>query len=217
MFGLLSDLLNKKPIILQLLKFGCIGALNAALDFILLNVLTEAFSIQKGAGLGALNIISVSAAIIQSYFWNKSWAFVQAGTVSVIKQFARLVLVGGLGVVAFAAVLVGSQYNYGVGYFVWLLCAYVALQLGVWFSVRSDAVGTQKNAGSPRAEFVGFVIVSIIGAGINSLILTGLVAYFGHALPSISDKLFKNIAKIAATAVSLIWNFIGYKFLVFKK
>lgn len=216
MFRLLSDLLNKKPIILQLLKFGCIGALNAALDFILLNLLTEVFSIQKGAGLGALNIVSVSAAIIQSYFWNKSWAFVHAGAVSVLKQFTRLVLVGGLGTMAFLAVLVGSQYNFGVAYFAWLLSFYVVLQAGVWMSVRSDAVATTAQSGT-RAEFIGFVVVSVIGAGINSLILTGLVASFGHALPSISDKLFKNIAKIVATMVSLIWNFIGYKFFVFRK
>lgn len=216
MFGFLTDLLNKRPIILQLLKFGCIGALNAALDFILLNLLTEALSIQKGAGLGALNIVSVSAAIVQSYFWNKSWAFVKTGTVSVLKQFVRLVLVGGLGTGAFVAVLVGSQFNYGVAYFAWLLVFYIVLQVAVWLSVRSDSAAEPSQASS-RAEFVGFVVVSIIGAGINSLILTGFVAYFGHSFPSISDKLFKNIAKIAATAVSLIWNFIGYKFLVFRK
>lgn len=216
MFGLLADLLNKRPIILQLLKFGCIGALNAALDFILLNLLTEAFSIQKGAGLGALNIVSVSAAIIQSYFWNKSWAFVKTGTVSVLTQFTRLVLVGGLGVTAFAAVLLGSQLNYGVAYFVWLLCVYIVLQLGVWASVRGGSVSTPGQSGT-RAEFVGFVVVSVIGAGINSLILTGLVANFGQALPGISEKLFKNIAKIAATIVSLMWNFVGYKFFVFRK
>ncbi|MBL8030995.1 MAG: GtrA family protein [Candidatus Doudnabacteria bacterium] len=216
MLSLLSDLLNKKPIILQLLKFGCIGALNAALDFILLNLLTETFSIQKGAGLGALNIVSVSAAIIQSYFWNKSWAFVKTGTVSVLKQFTRLVLVGGLGVTAFAAVLVGSQLNYGAAYFAWLLCLYIVLQLGVWASVRGDSVSVPSQSGT-RAEFAGFVAVSVIGAGINSLILTGLVAYFGHSLPGISEKLFKNIAKIAATVVSLMWNFVGYKFFVFRK
>lgn len=216
MLGLLSDLLNKRPIILQLLKFGCIGALNAALDFILLNLLTEAFSIQKGAGLGVLNVVSVSAAIIQSYFWNKSWAFVKVGTVSVLKQFVRLMLVGGLGVIAFLAVLLGSQFNYGVAYFTWLFVFYIVLQIAVWLSVRSDSSGETRQA-STRAEFFGFVIVSVIGAGINSLILTGLVAYFGHSLPSISDKLFKNIAKMAATVVSLVWNFIGYKFFVFRK
>ncbi len=216
MLGFVSNLLNKKPIILQLLKFACIGALNAALDFILLNLLTEAFSIQKGAGLGVLNIVSVSAAIVQSYFWNKSWAFVKAGTVSVLKQFVRLVLVGGLGTGAFVAVLVGSQFNYGVAYFVWLFIFYIVLQVAVWLSVRGDSTAEPRQVSS-RAEFIGFVVVSVIGAGINSLILTGFVAYFGHTFPAISDKLFKNIAKMAATVVSLVWNFIGYKFFVFRK
>jgi len=33
----------------------------------------------------------------------------------------------------------------------------------------------------------------------------------------IGEKGWANIAAIVATAVSILWNFVGYKFIVFKK
>ncbi|MEJ0021185.1 MAG: GtrA family protein [Candidatus Doudnabacteria bacterium] len=65
-------------------------------------------------------------------------------------------------------------------------------------------------------KFSLFLIVSIIGAGINSgtvyLITTHISPMFG-----LSQHLWLNVAALAATGISLIWNFIGYKLFVFKK
>jgi putative flippase GtrA len=65
-------------------------------------------------------------------------------------------------------------------------------------------------------KFSYFLIVSIIGAGINSgtvyLITTYIPPMFG-----LSPQLWLNVAALAATGISLVWNFIGYKVFVFKK
>jgi putative flippase GtrA len=65
-------------------------------------------------------------------------------------------------------------------------------------------------------EFLQFLIVSIIGLLINGgivyMITTWLQPMFG-----MSEVSWANAGKIAATAISLVWNFIGYKFIVFKK
>ena len=65
-------------------------------------------------------------------------------------------------------------------------------------------------------KFSLFLIVSIIGAGINSgtvyLITTNISPMFG-----LSQHLWLNVAALAATGISLIWNFIGYKAFVFQK
>ena len=65
-------------------------------------------------------------------------------------------------------------------------------------------------------KFSLFLIVSIIGAGINSgtvyLITTHISPIFG-----LSAHLWLNVAALAATGISLIWNFIGYKLFVFNK
>lgn len=65
-------------------------------------------------------------------------------------------------------------------------------------------------------QFIEFVIVSIIGALINTGIVylaTTFIAPFG----GVSKEIWLNIGKLAATFISLAWNFVGYKFIVFKK
>jgi len=64
-------------------------------------------------------------------------------------------------------------------------------------------------------EFMQFVIVSVIGISINDIIVYGITT-FTAPLFGLSEKLWVNAAKICATATSMVWNFIGYKFFVFK-
>ena len=80
-------------------------------------------------------------------------------------------------------------------------------------------------------QFTIFLMVSIAGALINSSVLKGSATLFPGFLASIAHlvtiilplsiwnniDLTLNLAKVLATAVSLIWNFVGYKLFVFKK
>lgn len=65
-------------------------------------------------------------------------------------------------------------------------------------------------------EFFSFLVVSIIAVGLNSAIVltlsTFVPPFFGF-----DQKTWINIAKVFATLFSLVWNFLGYKFIVFKK
>jgi len=65
-------------------------------------------------------------------------------------------------------------------------------------------------------KFAQFLTVSIIGITINSLIVY-LITSFVPPMFGISPQLWANVAKLAATVISLMWNFMGYKFIVFKK
>lgn len=65
-------------------------------------------------------------------------------------------------------------------------------------------------------KFSLFLIVSIIGAVVN----TGIVRFVATNIDpmfGLSPQLWVNVAKAAATGVSLVWNFSGYKLFVFKK
>lgn len=69
--------------------------------------------------------------------------------------------------------------------------------------------------GKTGKQFVEFIVVSAIAIVIN----TGLV-YIITLIPpvaGISEALWLNIAKLIATFISLAWNFVGYKFVVFKE
>ncbi len=211
----LQTTLERRPVILQFLKFAAIGALNTALDFIILNFITKSLNINSGLSLGILNIISFSAAIIQSYLWNKAWAFGDENT-SLVRNFFRLMLVGGLGAISFILVLLGSAYGLLGNYYFLVLVVFLLSEVVLWHIFAFKFLDQQNKADSRL--FIEFLAVSLIGLVINS----SIVALGSRILlPSLSDKLnldlIKNIAKMAATILSLVWNFIGYKLIVFKK
>jgi putative flippase GtrA len=63
-------------------------------------------------------------------------------------------------------------------------------------------------------QFLQFIIVSLVGVLINSGIVYIITTWVSS---NASNGVWVNIAKLVATVVSLVWNFIGYKFIVFKK
>jgi len=70
-------------------------------------------------------------------------------------------------------------------------------------------------AGNKKSNFVTFAAVTLIGLSIN----TGVVYTFTTFIPPViikSPTLWANVAKLLATALSLVWNFTGYKLIVFK-
>ncbi len=137
----------------QLAKFAVVGAMNTAVDFAVLNFLLWATGIYSGRWIILLNAIAFTAAVINSYIWNKFWTF------------------------------------------------------------RAEET-TQ--AGVVTKEFSQFLIVSLIGMGINSGIVYGITTFIPPIL-GIGPEFWANFAKLAATGASLVWNFIGYKFIVFKR
>lgn len=65
-------------------------------------------------------------------------------------------------------------------------------------------------------EFSQFLIISIIGISLNSGIVYGITTLIKPVF-GFSSVIWANLAKAFATGVAMTWNFIGYKFIVFKK
>lgn len=65
-------------------------------------------------------------------------------------------------------------------------------------------------------EFSQFIAVTLIGLAINSSVIY-IITTFVDPMFGLNEKLWANLAKVVATGLSLIWNFTGYKFIVFKK
>jgi len=86
-----------------------------------------------------------------------------------------------------------------------------------------------RQTGKVALEFSQFLIIAVIGAAINSAVVYGITtfipSFFGisavyrifPSLLEIGPQIWANLAKAAATGVSLVWSFIGYKFIVFKE
>lgn len=140
-----SILSKKLSLLWQFAKFAQIGVLNTAVDFGILNILISYTHVTSGLGIIFINATSFTVALVNSYFWNKSWVF----------------------------------------------------------------------GGTKRSNFVTFVVVTLIGLLVNTGVVYGLTTFVPPVIVS-SQALWANVAKLLATGLSLIWNFVGYKLVVFK-
>lgn len=209
----ITAVLRAHPVIIQLLRFAAIGSLNTALDFIVLNLITKYFNVSFGLSLGQLNVIGFSLAVVQSYLWNRAWTFSAGSSVGLLQNALRLVLVGGLGFSTFLAVVIGANYEASSLYFCYILIAFVVVEVLLW-----RALGLSFGSKEAKTQFVTFLIISLIGLAINSAIVVLATKIIGPGLGSVlNEDSVKNIAKIVATAFTLVWNFIGYKLVVFRK
>lgn len=91
------------------------------------------------------------------------------------------------------------------GFLVALINAYLWNKLWVF----------EKFEGSHWKHFPRFFLVVGIGMVINSLMLVLLTSGNTPALFSATEWL--NIAKIVATGIAIIWNFLGYRFFAFRE
>jgi len=137
--------------------------------------------------------------------------------IPVIWQFAKFGLIGVLNTLLDFGVLNLLSYltkvYSGPTLVVLNVFAFLAANVNSYFWNKSWTFSSRaKNAAS---EFGKFLLVSIIGFAINSLILWFLTTLM-HPLGGLSPQLWENAAKIVATVIYTIWNFIGYKLLVFK-
>ncbi len=203
-----ADLLERRPVIYQFLRFASIGLMTTALNFLLLNAGSKALGISQGWKLGAVDLGSFAIAVVQSYVWHRTWTFGKETGVSLFTNVVRLLLVGLLGLGSMVMVLIAAHLGSSAFLYCGFIVAYFLLQYGLW-----RLFGFHKaNWHHEGHSFPVFVTVTCIGLGINVL----LVAVLSSHVHWTGGDLDKNIATILATGVSLFWNFIGYKLVVFK-
>jgi putative flippase GtrA len=136
-----------------------------------------------------------------------------------IYQLAKFLLVGvvatifDLGTLAlfidFSGITSGVFYNIfkGTSFVIATVLKYIPDKL--WAFKKMGSVSIKK-------EFAQFFTVTLIGLGINVFVADLIVNRIGpqFGLPA---QLWANIGGIGAVIVTFAWNFIGYKFIVFKK
>ncbi len=210
----LGTLLERRPVIMQLLRFAAIGALNTALDFIIFNFLSKYLGVTMGSQLGMLGTVGFSAAILQSYLWNRSWAF-DTAKVAPLQNAYRLVMVGGLGFISFLSVVIGAAKGAPPVFYLVILFGFIIIEFALWMMFE---LKLQISRNQAAVQFIVFLIISAIGLLINSTIVSVASTMLAPSLISmVNVDTIKNVAKALATGISLIWNFIGYKIFVFKK
>lgn len=202
-----------KSLILQGVRFLGIGFLNTAVDFAVLNFLASSFEIYKGVGAGILNVISFAVAVLHSFFWNKFWAFASTTQEKLLENFWKFAAAATLGVAVLVLVIGGSRFEAQAFYYLILLVFLGAGELVLWKLFRLKVTGKIYHGDS---HFFLFIAVTVLGALINSGIVV-LVTSQISPLFGLNKEAWLNAAKAGATAVSLVWNFAGYKVFVFRR
>ena len=90
-------------------KFGLVGVSNTAVDFVVFNALHFL------VGLPAVpaNVVSYSTGILNSYIWNRGWAFADRRSDARHPEFVRFVLVNLGGLAVNTAIVWGLRTGYG--------------------------------------------------------------------------------------------------------
>jgi len=143
----------------------------------------------------------------------------------VIGQFVRFGLIGGLNtgvdLVILNALMILSGLNEGGAYTAFKAISFCAAATFSYFMNKRWAF-KDKSKTKQVQKFSQFFAVSVVGAIINVGVATAVVTFVKPALGGtliipLSGNLWGTVGALAGTGFGLIWNFLGYKLIVFKK
>lgn len=80
-----------------------------------------------------------------------------------------------------------------------------------WNRTWTFQSSSKANAGE-AAKFYG---VAVVGFAVNVAVASVIVNFIPHS--TVSNQLWENIGALVGIFATLLWNFLGYKYLVFKK
>ncbi len=137
-----------------------------------------------------------------------------------VKQFSKFVIVGGVNTgidfaVLYALVTV-TGITSGIELFVLNAMSFSVAVVNSYFMNKFWTFEDKTKTQQEPFKFSQFLIISVIGIGINGGVLTLITGSIAPMF-GLSEKLWVLCAKLFATGFSLVWNFIGYKLFVFKK
>jgi putative flippase GtrA len=142
---------------------------------------------------------------------------------SSLSQFARFFLVGVLNTLIDVSVL-NVLVVFFVGVSPWYYSMFKAFSffLAAINSYFWNKYWVFRKTGSPQPfvvakEFLSFISVSIGGLVVNVAVFAGIFALLGAFIPAFSSTYASVVSALAASLASIVWNFTGYKFLVFKR
>lgn len=142
--------------------------------------------------------------------------------VKLIRQFSKFVLIGFLNTAIDFTILNLLMWLTGIykGRWIFLLNV-ISFSVAVvnsylwnkfWVFKAREADQTKEIV----SEFSQFIVIAVIGMIINSSIVFSITTFIPPVF-GLNPQIWANLAKALATGVSLLWNFTGYKLIVFKK
>ncbi|OGI22455.1 MAG: hypothetical protein A2808_03065 [Candidatus Moranbacteria bacterium RIFCSPHIGHO2_01_FULL_55_24] len=137
-----------------------------------------------------------------------------------VKQFSKFIIVGGVNTgidfLVLNILIYLTGITAGIELFVLNTISFSVAVINSYFMNKRWTFEDKSVSEKEPVKFSQFLAVSVVGIIINGGVLSG-ITYFIPPLFGLSAVLWANVAKLMATGLSLVWNFVGYKFFVFKK
>ncbi|MCR4260862.1 MAG: GtrA family protein [Candidatus Colwellbacteria bacterium] len=137
--------------------------------------------------------------------------------ISILWQMAKFIVVGGLNTFLDFAVLnllitaTGVAAGGTFSFFKAISFSIAVMNSYLWNKYWTFEVGKGN-----KAEFMEFILVSLVGLGIN-VGSASLLVNFVSPLFGLGPVNWANLSALIATFLGLVWSFLGYKLIVFKK
>lgn len=134
-------------------------------------------------------------------------------------QLAKYGLIGvlntllNLSIINFLATLTGITAGIGAGSFV--IAGFVVANTHSFFWNKHWAFASRSTEQAP-VQYVEFLMVTAASSLMGAALVAGLTHFIAPPF-GLNARQWLNLANVFAIVVSLVWNFLGYKFFVFKK
>ena len=134
-------------------------------------------------------------------------------------QFIKFAETGGLntfvdlGILNLLILITG--FSAGIYYSIFKGISFVAAVLNSYFWNKHWVFESKAKGQSEEKEFAKFVVVSVGGFIVN-VTAASLIVYLAKS-SSLSPKIVANVAAAIAFVMTMAWNFLGYKLVVFVK
>lgn len=136
-----------------------------------------------------------------------------------IYQLAKFVLIGAL-FAFFDLVVLNSLMGYfgitsGIDYSIFVATSFTITTIIKYIGDKFWAFekGEKEKMGM---EFSSYFVITVVSGGIQVLVASLIVNTIGVQF-GLNPLIWANLGKIFGIVVASIWNFVGYKFIVFKK
>jgi len=145
--------------------------------------------------------------------------FIGKKTIS-LYQFIKFAETGGLntfvdlGVLNLLILITGLES--GIYYSIFKSISFVSAVINSYFWNKHWVFESKAKGRKEEKEFAKFLIVSAFGFGIN-VGTASAILYFTKDSSSLDPKVMANIAAAIAFIMTMAWNFLGYKLVVFVK
>ena len=197
--------------ILGWLAFAILKTLE--LDTVIYQIMTDLLGLKVHLGL-FLTIFVPIAAVISLYI-----TYLLGKKIPVIFQAGKFITVGisntliDWGVLNLLILITGIPA--GLSYSVFKGISFLIALINSYFWNKFWTF-KKRDIGKSGTEFLQFLVISATGMGINVGIASFVVNIIGPQA-GISLKVWATMGAVIATVFSMVWNFLGYKFIVFKK